>query len=98
MTCCGEREEDSADFVDGFVAHGTIDEADAAAGVEALDVCGQGARSGGVVGAIEDDLGIFGDALQAAGPAGLRNPGARSAASETPRRVSATAAVAAFST
>ena len=69
------REKDAADFVDGFVAHGAVDQAHPAAGVEAVDVGRQGAGAGGVVGAIEDDLGPLGNALQTAGPAGARDAG-----------------------
>jgi hypothetical protein len=63
------REQDTANFGDGLVAHGPVDQAHAPGAVEPVDIGGQRAGRGWIVRAVEDDLGALGDPLQATRPA-----------------------------
>jgi hypothetical protein len=75
---CGRREnhggsvgeKKSGDFVDGFVAHGSVDQENFAAGEELLPEDGDFARPGGVVRAVNVNFGALADAFETAGPRG----------------------------
>src|SRR5580704_13837429 len=64
----GQWKQNRRHFSDRLVAQRTIDDPNAATRVEPANVGGQGARSSGIVGSINNDLWPLGDMLQASRP------------------------------
>src|SRR5579862_3239712 len=74
-----EREQNSGDLLDGFVAHRAINDPDLAARIEALQVLRQRAGTGRIVRSIQNDVGVGSDAFQATRPARLADSARRDA-------------------
>ena len=70
------RKKQARDFIDGFVAHGSVDQENISPGQECVPEDGDFARAGGIVRAVQVNFGPLGDAFQAAGP-GRRRDAAR---------------------
>ena len=64
-----ERKKQTGDFVDGFIAHGAVNEVNAAVGELFFPECREFARASRIVGAVEIDGGAILEAFDAAGPA-----------------------------
>ena len=64
----GAGEEEPRDFVDGFVAESTVDEPDSAAGEILLEKGGEFSGGGGIVRAVEINVGMGLKFFEAAGP------------------------------
>jgi len=67
----GAREEKAGDFVDSFVAECSVDEPNPAAGEILFQECGEFARGGRIVRAVEINVGIGLQFFETAGPDGI---------------------------
>ncbi len=75
----GKRKENTGNFVDSFIAHSAVDHMDFAACIKTFEVVGESSGTGGVVGAIENDVRIRRNLFEAAGPNGILNSLGRNA-------------------